>query len=119
MVLVDTSVWVEFLRGGIDELKRILAAGEAATHALVVEELALAGALRNKAVLELVDGLWHIEAAEPDEYLAFVHNYHIDGCGSGCVDTNLLLSCFNSGAKLWTLDKRLAKKAVELGCGMV
>lgn len=39
MVLVDTSVWIEFLRQGNNRLGELLEQGEVATHSLVIGEL--------------------------------------------------------------------------------
>ncbi|MSP00878.1 MAG: type II toxin-antitoxin system VapC family toxin [Acetobacteraceae bacterium] len=47
MILVDTSVWVDHLRGGDAVLVELLQSGEVVTHPFVIGELAL-GNLRHE-----------------------------------------------------------------------
>jgi predicted nucleic acid-binding protein len=60
MVLIDTSVWIRFLMGRepfVRELKRLVAAGEAAAHGLVYGELLIGDGVGRKKLLDDYDKL--------------------------------------------------------------
>ena len=40
MILVDTSVWIDHVRGGNARLRKLLQEGKVATHPMVLGELA-------------------------------------------------------------------------------
>ncbi len=54
MVLVDTSVWIDYLRSGNNQLARLLDAAQVYMHPMVLGELAC-GHLKNRSQLL---GLW-------------------------------------------------------------
>ena len=57
MILVDTSIWIDFLRVGNDKLAGLLNANQVLTHPFIIGELAC-GNLRNRTeVLALLAGL--------------------------------------------------------------
>lgn len=116
MILVDTSVWVEHLRRGVPELAAMLEAGDVLAHPLVMGELAC-GNLRNRArILEDLGALPFAPRATDDEALEFLETRQLMGRGIGIVDVHLLASAALAGdARLWTLDRRLAVVAEELG----
>lgn len=116
MILVDTSVWVQHLRRGVPELAAMLEAGDVLTHTLVLGELAC-GNLRNRArILADLGALPFTPRATDDEALAFLEHRQLMGRGLGIVDVHLLASAALAGdARLWTLDRRLAAVAEELG----
>lgn len=112
MILVDTSVWVEHLRGGNVQLTSYLHADLVVGHALVTGELAL-GRLRNRqATLSLMTNLPQAPRAEHDEVLALIDRRALYASGCGWVDVNLLASTFLAPElTLWTRDKSLAALA--------
>ena len=115
MVLVDTSVWVEHLQRGNNELAGLLQRGQVLSHPFVLGELAL-GSLRQRAtVLGALQNLPQASVASADEVLGFIGVNALHGLGIGYVDVHLLTSVrLTPGCELWTLDKRLAAAAMRL-----
>jgi predicted nucleic acid-binding protein len=114
MILVDTSVWIDHLRRGDDELVAALLAGQVLVHPWVVGELAC-GVLQDRGqVLDLLRSLPASPAVVEDEVLFFIERYALMGRGIGYVDVHLLASARLAGARLWTRDKRLAAVANAL-----
>ena len=118
-MLVDTSVWVDHLRRGNARLVSRLNDGEVESHALVIGELACGNLRRRKEVLALLRSLPHVIEAEHDEVLALIESKKLHGLGLGWVDVHLLASAMLGHTGLWTLDKRLAEQARQLGVQFV
>lgn len=57
MILVDTSVWIDHLRGQDKDLTRLLNLGRILTHPFVSGELALGSLANRGAVLSALNGL--------------------------------------------------------------
>lgn len=115
MILVDTSVWVDHLRSGNDQLAGVLNAGRVSTHPFVVGELAC-GNLRNRhEVLALLDALPTAPVARETEVRLFLEAQQLMGRGIGYIDVHLLASATLAGGDgLWTRDRRLAAVAAGL-----
>ena len=80
-------------------------------HSAVIGELAC-GRLQRRAALLLALGLLPRTAeAAPEEVLAFIEQHRLFGKGIGWTDAQLLASSALSGARIWTLDRALAKLA--------
>ena len=115
MILVDTSVWVNHLRHGDDELAALLRAGEVACHTFVTGELAC-GNIRNRAeLLALLSTLPHLPKAEDAEVIEFIGQHRLMGKGLGLIDIHLLASCVIAGIGLWTRDGKLRQAASIVG----
>lgn len=116
MILADTSVWVDHLRQGDNDLMRALQASEVLIHPFVIGEIAL-GHLRDRAtVLKLLAGLPMTDVVDDPVLWKFIEDFGMPGRGIGYVDAHLLASVrATSGARLWTRDRRLAALAAELG----
>jgi predicted nucleic acid-binding protein len=115
MILVDTSVWVDHLRNGNDQLKGWLNNNEVIVHPFVIGELAC-GSIQNRSeVLRLLSELPEATVANHDEVLAFVENNRLFASGIGWIDAHLIASALLSNSKLMTLDKPLSKIASVLG----
>ena len=114
-MLVDTSVWIDHLRRGNASLARQLIEGEVWCHQFVIGELAC-GRLKVRAeILSLMLELPQAKLADHDEVLAFVESNCLAGTGVGWVDVHLLAAARLSDLGFWTLDRRLATVARELG----
>ena len=109
MILVDTSVWIDFLRLGNEKLKNLLLDGEVATHPLVLGELHIGNIANRKHFLTLLGDLPCIGELSHDEVLFFIEERKLYGKGIGFTDAHILCSSLVHGATLWTLDKRLKK----------
>jgi predicted nucleic acid-binding protein len=115
MILVDTSVWVDHLRGTDSMLVDLLNAGEVLAHPFVIGELALGGLRSPAPVLELLHQLPLAAVATDSEVLHFIGRHSLSGRGLGYVDVHLLAAArLTAGASLWTRDKRLQGIAEQL-----
>lgn len=116
MILVDTSIWIDHLRGGDNGLAAKLDAGQVLTHPLVIGELAMGDLRPREVVLRSLTQLAQAVVARDDEVLAYVERLALHGRGVGYIDAHLLAStALTPDAQLWTRDRRLAEIAVELG----
>jgi len=115
-VLVDTSVWVGHFKQRDEQLVALLQAGLVACHPYVVVEVACVTLPRRREVIDMLRELESVPVATDDELLAFLQQRALFGRGCGFVDVSLLASALLSDQTLlWTLDKRLAAVATELG----
>ena len=72
MILVDTSIWIDHLRGSDEHLSGLLSAGRVLMHPYVLGEVAL-GKLKNRAaVLGAMSDLPLAAAATDDEVHRFI-----------------------------------------------
>jgi len=117
VVLVDTSVWVEHLRGARPDLSARLEEDEVFCHPFVIGELACGAIRRRDEVLRLLRALPSVALSGHDEALAFLESSELHGLGLGWVDVHLLASARLSGLPLWTLDLALDRAARSLGLG--
>ncbi|MGG5962595.1 type II toxin-antitoxin system VapC family toxin [Salmonella enterica] len=115
-ILIDTSVWVDHFRSRNDHLVQLLCRDQVLIHPMIQAEIACgtppAPRLRTLGDLALLP---HSHQATIAEVMVFIENEKLYGSGCGLVDITLLASAMiTPGAKLWTLDKRLAKLAARL-----
>lgn len=118
MILVDTSVWVDFFRGmaRAEGLAPLLEANEALLHPWVLGELVLGGLGDRRG--QAIDDLKLLPAAprvSDDEALELIAARRLFGRGIGWVDAHLLGSALVAECELWTFDSRLAGAAREVG----
>ena len=114
-MLVDTSVWIDHLRHGNDQLARRLEGGDVLTHPCVIGELACGRLARRGEILAMLRSLPVASCATDDELLDYIERHKLDGSGIGWIDAHLLAAASLSRAKMWTLDARLARVARKLG----
>ena len=115
-VLVDTSVWVGHFKRRDERLVALLDAGMVVCHPFVVVEVACGTPPSRSDIIDRLGQLESVPVASPDELLALLQRRALFGCGCGFVDISLLASALLSDyTVLWTMDKRLAAVATELG----
>lgn len=116
MILADTSVWIDHLRSGDNEMRDRLNRGEIVVHPFIIAEMAL-GSLKDRGrTLALLDQLPQVRVANSTEVRLAIEYRHLYGLGIGLVDAHLIAAAFiNSPTFLWTRDKRLRKVAETLG----
>jgi predicted nucleic acid-binding protein len=116
LILADTSIWIDHLRSGNEELRRWLNEGRIIIHPFIVAELAL-GSLKERLItLALLDRLPQARVAQLNEVRTMIENRHLYSLGLGLTDAHLLASVFlDSSTRLWTRDKPLRKVAERLG----
>ena len=111
MVLVDTSVWIDFLRNGNEKLNALLSEGQVLIHPLIVGELSCGNINNRVQFLSLINDLEILPEATHSEVLSFIENNRVYSKGVGYFDLHILCSALISNVHLWTLDKRLEKIA--------
>lgn len=115
MILADTSVWIDHLRAGDQQLASLLDQSSILVHPFVIGELACGRLHDRSLVLDLLGQLPCANVATDSEVLGFIERHSLDGCGIGYVDANLLASvALSAPATLWTRDRRLARVARNL-----
>lgn len=112
MILVDTSVWIDFFRGRpiAFKLNHLIEQGEIATIGCVWGELAQGA--RSRQEIEILEGYWNnlpklnetgiwFEAG----MLSFENKYFSKGIG--LIDLAILAAARKNNCRIWTLDKKL------------
>jgi predicted nucleic acid-binding protein len=116
MILVDSSVWVRYIRATDDGLATLLNANRVLMHPFVIGELALGHLPRRAAFIERLHSLPRAMMASDTEVLRLIEQQNLVGAGVGYVDAHLLAATrLTLGAKFWALDKRLSVVADYLG----
>lgn len=116
MILADTSVWIDHMRGRRSRFSAALENDLVLVHPFVIGELACGNLRDRNEVLALLQDLPLALTATDAEVLAFIERRKLMGRGLGYIDVHLLASAALSGtARLWTHDRRLATVAVQLG----
>ena len=111
-ILIDTSVWVDHFRIGNEGLVRLLSDGQALCHSLVVGEIACGTPPKRLQTITDLGKLATTQSASVKETVALIQRERLFGLGCGLIDLQLLASTMlTPSAKLWTLDKNLAKLA--------
>jgi predicted nucleic acid-binding protein len=115
MILIDTSVWVDHLRGGDTALGALLVGGDV-LGLFVTGELALGNLRQRDLVLNALRELPQAAVAADEEVLHFIDRQALFELGIGYVDAHLLAAVrLTAGTKLWTRDRRLQGVATQLG----
>ncbi len=113
--MVDTSIWIDFLRGVCEQLKSLLETNSVMTHPSVIGELACGNLHNRQEILSLLDRLPKAKCATDSEVLGFIESHKLMGLGIGYIDSQLLASSrLSENTQLWTRDKRLAEAARDL-----
>ena len=116
MILVDTSVWVDHLRGADPDLQKILDARKALMHSMIVGEIACGNLPNRSQVLRNMQSLPAIDELDHGDVLSVIESRRLMARGIGYVDTHLICSVLNrEGVVLWTRDRRLKQVAEDLG----
>lgn len=114
-VLVDTSVWVDFFKGGSPELSILLNQDEVLIHPFILGEIACGTPPKRTQTIHDLSMLSGCVEATQSEVLSFIDTKKLFGLGCGFVDLALLASTLLTGnCKLWTLDKRLHAMSEDL-----
>lgn len=114
MILVDTSIWIDFLRGDGQELIELLQENQVATHWIIIGELATGNLPKWAQTLADLRALEQLPEASARESLALIENQKLFGKGLSWCDVQLLASCLIHSMRLWTRDKRLREEARRL-----
>lgn len=116
MILADTSVWADHLRGGDARLTDLLERGQVAMHPFIVGEIAMGSLPARVATLAALDKMREVDSATIEEVRTLVERHRLYSRGIGLIDAHLLASALlTPGTRLWTRDRRLHAAAEELG----
>jgi predicted nucleic acid-binding protein len=115
LILADTSIWIAHFRGTTQELAALLNNGEVLCHPHIVGELACGNLRHRGTTLQLLRDLPTAAIATDEEVLACIQENRLFGTGLGYTDVNLLASALLTPARLWTVDRTLAREARRLG----
>lgn len=116
MIIVDTSIWVEHIRGGKTPLGKLLDSARVLLHPFVFGELLLHGLPHKGALSANLSELEVPPVATAEEAAAFITWAELAGTGIGYVDTHLLVSArMLPAGKLLSLDTKLHAQAERLG----
>jgi predicted nucleic acid-binding protein len=116
-VLVDTNVWIGFLREPTPELRKLIQHGRVIIHPCVIGEVLVGNVARRKMIEEFLLSLPLAVEPEFHEVLRMIEIRGLAGRGLQWNDMLLLASAKLSSARLWTRDRRLAVAADGFGIG--
>ena len=116
-ILVDTSVWINHLRDGDQNLTKLLEQGLVACHPFIIGEIACGGIKNRNEIINLLNDLPSTEIVDHSNIMEFIENRKIMNKGIGYIDVHLLGSALVSDTPLWTFDKSLMKIAIQLSIG--
>ena len=118
MIVVDSSIWIAFLRRPDERLFRLIEQGALLQHPFVTGEVGMgsfASAAARSETIKILFDFAPLEVVPDAEFHIFVGNNQLYGTGAGFVDCHLLASLSRVGdAQLWTSDERLAAQAKRL-----
>lgn len=115
IVLADTSVWLDHWRRRNERLATLLTQARIVVHPFVLGEIALGTVTPRAEVLQRLAKLDAARVAQHGEVMALIERTPLWGRGIGWVDAHLLASALLDRLHLWTLDRRLATVAHDLG----
>lgn len=119
MILVDTSIWIDFLRGRgpASNLQKLLTSQLVVTHPWIHGELMM-GSLgpKRKQILADISFLPTLSVYAIHELEDFVEERKLYETGLSLVDAQLLFAAIvEKDCLLWTRDKKLHKAAARFG----
>lgn len=115
MILVDTSIWIDHLAHGDEQLQTLLNDDMVLTHPYVIGEIAMGSLQKRTETIQTLDALRGVAVASPAEVMALMNFEHLFGSGIGYVDLHLLAATrLEPSTLLWTRDKRLERVAKRL-----
>lgn len=116
MNLVDTSVWIDYLRAGDATLSALLRRGQVLIHPFVVGEIGPGSLKQRSQILAQLGRLPQVGIASDEQVMCLIAAQALYGLGTGYVDVHLLAAVHQAtGTWLWTRDKRLLAAAQRLG----
>ena len=116
MILADTSIWIDFLRGRQPQMQAMLQSGRVLMHPFVIAEISLGSLKHRKRTFALMESILQVKVAELGEIRHMIEAYSLYSKGIGLTDAHLIASCLlTPGTLLWTRDAKLEHIAVTLG----
>ncbi len=124
MILVDTSIWIDFIRSGSHaQLNHLLASEGVVMHDYVFGEIAVGSPRNRGSILAMLGSLHRIPTASHLEVMTFVESAKLYGLGLTYIDVHLLAATHASASlepvRLWTRDAELLRQAGRFGVAYV
>ncbi|MEQ8416695.1 MAG: PIN domain-containing protein [Imperialibacter sp.] len=121
MILVDTSVWIEFLKGKTPELTDKMVLELRNRNVLAASPVfgELWQGVKNDREKSIIDTYWR-NLPKEDETELFIeagklsNQYQLFNKGVGLIDCALISLAIKGNNQLWTLDKKLLTLAEEI-----
>ena len=114
-VLVDTSIWIDHINGGVPRLVDLLKQRRTLLHPMIVGEIALGSIGKRSRVLEDLCALPQAPVVGHAEVMAMIEWLKLSSTGIGYVDAHLLASVRQiEHATIWSDAKRLHAQAERL-----
>jgi predicted nucleic acid-binding protein len=115
VILADTTIWVDHIRGADAQMTTLLYDREVLMHPMVLGEIALGALPRRAQLLADLRALPEAPTASAEEVLVLIERELISQTGIGYVDTHLVASCLlRPELRLWTRDRKLLRVADRL-----
>ena len=113
MIIVDTSIWIDFFKKKLDEfdiLINLIETGQIIMLDIIAAEL-LQGA-KSKREVKIIKGYWENLFKETKDDLIvqageFSYENKLIDKGIGLIDSIIITAAINSHSKLWTRDKKI------------
>ena len=121
LVIADTSVFIEYLRGTSDDALAVLILNNQVLLSPIVRLELLAGVRKAelKAIEKLCNALLPIESfASPNECEKILHKARGSGLLGGIPDFLIIVDALRLGASLFSYDEKMSKLAKKLGVGL-
>jgi predicted nucleic acid-binding protein len=115
VILVDTSVWIDFLSKKDGAMRRLLTEGVVLGHPYVLGEIAMGQLNPRDSILASLAKLRQALVATHAEVMMLVDQQALFGMGIGYIDAHLLASAKLTDCEFWTRDKRLVRAASKIG----
>lgn len=116
MILADTSIWIDYLRGRNAAMRSLVQNGRIVMHPFVVAEIALGSLQNRRKTLALMEMLIPVQVAQLNEVRRMIEAQSLYSKGIGLTDAHLIASCLiTSQTQLWTRDAALGKVALLMG----
>mgnify|MGYP003108917961 CR=1 FL=1 len=119
MIIVDTSVWIEYLKGN-EQYRNVLPKYLKEKHVVAISAVfgELLQGVKNKREHQIIMGFWESLPKVNEENLfieagKLSHEYKLYNAGVGLIDTYLLAAALNNDYAVWSLDKKL-NKAIDI-----
>ncbi|HMB95607.1 MAG TPA: PIN domain-containing protein [Tepidisphaeraceae bacterium] len=113
-MLVDTSVWIDYLRRGNAKLAQLLSDDQVLCHRFIVGELACGWLKNRQTILTFLSKLPQATSAAHDEVLDLLQSRQLFAKGIGWIDAHLLAATLLSHSRIWTTDRHLMKSAHDM-----
>lgn len=116
MILADTSIWVEYLRGSNPQMASLLARGKIVMHPFIVAEIALGSLKNRRQKLDGMDNLRKAKVAQMSEVRRMIEANRLYAKGIGLSDAHIIASCLiTPETQLWTRDAAMKAIATAIG----